>query len=112
MLIITFKDTDRYSNDPRHNRPLFITDTFDNQPMSRVMIDGGSVVNILLSKTLTYLGVYPSHLKPSMLVIQGFNQNEQHPFSSVSLKAKFGHKEDLTSFYIIDANTAYNSLIG
>lgn len=31
--------------------------------MSRVIIDGGSVVNILPAKTLDYLGVDPSQLR-------------------------------------------------
>lgn len=56
---VTLEDTDWYFNDPSHNRPLFITDSIDNQ-MSRVMIDNGSAVNILLAKILDYLGVDPS----------------------------------------------------
>jgi len=76
MPIVTFEDTNRYSDDPHHNRPLFITSIINNQPMSKVMINGGSVVNILPAKTLDYLEVDPSQLKPSTLAIQGFNQNE------------------------------------
>lgn len=60
MPTVTFKYTDRYSNDPCHNRPLFITSSIGNQPMSRIMIDDGSVVNILLAKILDYLGMDPS----------------------------------------------------
>lgn len=62
--------------------------------MSRVMIDGGSIVNILLAKTLDFLGVDPSQLRPSTLLIQGFNQNEQGSLGSIRLKTKFGHIEN------------------
>lgn len=60
MPIVTFEDTDRYSNDPHHNKSLFIAVRIDNQPVSRVMIDGGSAVNILPTKTLAYLDIEPS----------------------------------------------------
>lgn len=76
MSTVTFEDTDRYSDDPNHNRPLFIIGSIDNQPMSSVMIDGSSTINILPTKTLNYLRVDPSQLWLSTLVIQGFNQNE------------------------------------
>lgn len=112
MLTITFEDIDRYSNDPIHNRPLFIIGYIDNQPMSRIMIDGGSTINILPAKTLDYLRVNPSQRRPSTLVIQGFNQNEQYPLDFIRLRKKFGHIKYWTSFYIIDVDTAYNALIG
>lgn len=93
MPTVTFKDTNRYSDDPRHNKPLFIMSIIDNQLISREMIDGGSTANILPTKTLDYLGVDPSQLKPSTLVIQGFNQNVQCPFGSILLRKKFIHIE-------------------
>lgn len=65
----------------------------DNQPVSRVMIDGGSTINVLSAKTLDYLGIDPSQLQPSTLIIQGFNQNEQRPLGSIRLRTKFGHIE-------------------
>lgn len=94
MPTITFEDTDWYSNDPSNNRPLFIIGSIDNQPVFKVMIDGGLAINILLAKTLDYLGVHPYQLRPSTLVIQGFNQNEQCPLGFERLRTKFGHVED------------------
>lgn len=112
MPAVIFEDTNRYFNDPHHNRPLFITSFIDNQPVLGVMIDGGLAVNILSAKTLDYLGVDPSQLRPNTLVIQGFNQNEQRPLDFVRLRKKFGHIEGWTSFYVIDVDTTYNALIG
>lgn len=96
MPTITFEDSDRYSDNPYHNRPLFIIGIIDEQP--------GLVVNILLVKILTYLGINSSQLKPRSLVIQGFNQSEQHPLDSIRLKTKFRQIEDWTSFFVIEAN--------
>lgn len=60
MPTITFEDTDWYSDDISHNKPLFIIGSINNQPVYKVMIDGDSIVNILPTKTLDYLGVDPS----------------------------------------------------
>lgn len=43
-----------------HNRPLFIIGRIDDQPISRVVIDGSSIVNILTAKTFSYLRIEPS----------------------------------------------------
>lgn len=51
--MVTFEDNNRYSNDPYHNRPLFITSNINDQAISRVMIDGGSAVNIAHKDTGT-----------------------------------------------------------
>lgn len=69
MPIVTFEDIDQYFDDPGHNQPLFITCSIDNHLVSRVMIDGDSTINIRLLKTLDYLGVDLSQLRPSTLII-------------------------------------------
>lgn len=94
MPTVTIEDTDRYLDDPHHNKLLFITGSIDDQPMSRIMIDSGSAVNILPVKIMSHLGIDPSWLRPSSLVIQGFKQNEQHSLDSINSKTKFGHIED------------------
>lgn len=76
------------------------------------MIDKGSAINIFPAKTLDYLGIDPSQLQPSTLIIQGFNQNEQRPLGSIRLRTKFGHIEDWTPSYVIEVDIAYNALIG
>lgn len=111
MPTVTFEDTDHYLDDPCHNRPLFITCTIDDQSVSRVMIDDYSTFNILSAKTLAYLGVDLSQLRPNILFIQCFNQNEQRPLGFIKLRTKFGHIEDWTPFYIIVVDTKYNTLI-
>lgn len=60
MPTVTFEDTDQYSDDPGHNRPLFITSSIDNQPLS---------INILPIKTLNHLGVDLSQIRPNTLII-------------------------------------------
>ncbi|KAI3457318.1 hypothetical protein Pfo_013981 [Paulownia fortunei] len=69
-----------------HNRPLFITGYTREQKVNRILIDGGSAVNILPLRTLKELGISMDELANSRLMIQGFNQG--------------------------DAKTSYNMLLG
>ena len=60
----------------------------------RILVDGGSAANLLPRRALTLLGVRISQLRPSRLVIQGFNQNEQRPMVKIELRTKFGDIEE------------------
>ncbi|KAH7836484.1 hypothetical protein Vadar_001965 [Vaccinium darrowii] len=112
MSTVAFGDEDMYAETPDHNRPLFITGFVLNTEISRVMVDGGSAVNLLPKRALGMIGVRLSQLRPCHLVIQGFNQNEQRPMGKVKLRTKFGSIEEDTEFLVIDVNTSYNALLG
>lgn len=64
-----------------HNRPLYISGAIANEFVSRVLVDNGSGVCILPKKTLIRLGYSTAQLKPSHMVIQGYELNEQKPLS-------------------------------
>lgn len=57
MTAVTFDDNDRHANDPTHNRSLFITSKVNGVNLSHIMIEGGSVVNIISTRILLELGV-------------------------------------------------------
>ncbi|XP_058216876.1 uncharacterized protein LOC131327758 [Rhododendron vialii] len=101
-----------YTETPDHNRPLFITGLVLNTKISRVLVDGGSAVNLLPKRALGIIGVRLSQLQPCHLVIQGFNQNEQHPMGKIKLRTKFGGIKEDTEFLVIDVDTSYNALLG
>ena len=112
MSMITFNDNDMCAEVSNHNRPLFITGHILTSKVSRVMVDGGSAVNLLPRRALSLLSVPLSHLRPSHLVIQGFNQNEQRPMGKIRLQTKFGDIKEDTEFLVIDMDTSYNALLG
>ncbi|KAL0381243.1 UNVERIFIED_CONTAM: hypothetical protein Sangu_0188600 [Sesamum angustifolium] len=47
MSIITFTDEDLPLGSKPHNHPLFVTEYIREQKVNRILIDGGSAVNIL-----------------------------------------------------------------
>ena len=54
---IIFTNDDHLLGSKIHNRPLFVTSYIQEQEVNRVLIDGGSAVNILPLKILKELGI-------------------------------------------------------
>ncbi|KAG8376466.1 hypothetical protein BUALT_Bualt09G0066400 [Buddleja alternifolia] len=111
-IMVTFTEEDKMVKDYIHNRPLYITGQVNNVKISRILIDGGSAVNILPRKMLSILGVHPSKLRASNVVVQGFNQSEQRPLGKITFRTKFDVIEENTEFLVIEVDTSYNALLG
>ena len=58
--------------------------------IERILIDGGSAVNILPKMTMRRLGLTMEELSHSRLVIQGFNQGGQCAISMIHLELTIG----------------------
>ncbi|KAL0277962.1 UNVERIFIED_CONTAM: hypothetical protein Sradi_7309300 [Sesamum radiatum] len=74
MSTIPFTDEDLLLRSKPHNRPLFVVGYVREQKVNRILIDGGSVVNILPPRILKELEIPIHELSNSRLMIQGFNQ--------------------------------------
>ncbi|KAL0439167.1 UNVERIFIED_CONTAM: hypothetical protein Slati_2399700 [Sesamum latifolium] len=69
MSTMTFTDEDLLRGSKAHNRSLFITCYAHEQKISRILIDGGSAVNILPLRTVKEFGVSMDELTNSRLMI-------------------------------------------
>ncbi|KAL0295639.1 UNVERIFIED_CONTAM: hypothetical protein Scaly_3095600 [Sesamum calycinum] len=74
MSTITFIDEDLLLGFKPHNHTLFVVRYAREQKVNRILIDGGSVVNILPLRILKELEILIDELSISRLMIQGFNQ--------------------------------------
>lgn len=74
MPIISFSDEDLVCDD-EHNRPLMVMGYIRGKQVKRIMLDNGSAVNLLPLMILDKLGYQRSNLRPSGMMIQGFNQD-------------------------------------
>ena len=66
---LTFTDEDLLLGSKPHNRPLYVYGYAREQKINRILIDGGSVVNILPKMTMRRLGLTMEELSHSHLVI-------------------------------------------
>ena len=109
---LTFTDEDLLLGSKPHNRPLYVSGYAREQKIDRILIDGGSAVNILPKMTMRRLGLTMEELSHSRLVIQGFNQGGQHAIGMIHLKLVIGELASNVLFHVIDAKTTYNMLLG
>ncbi|KAK9677082.1 hypothetical protein RND81_11G120500 [Saponaria officinalis] len=95
-----------------HNRPLFVSGYIREQKVSRILVDGGSVVNIMPKATMLELGISASELTKSRLLIQGFNLGGQRSIGMIRIDLVMGELSSATLFQVIDAKTSYKLLLG
>lgn len=69
LTTFSFLDAKKYSNVKDHIPPLFISGIFKNKPITWVMVDNRSAVNIIPRLTLLLVGPTDAHLKHTNMVI-------------------------------------------
>ncbi|KAL0458509.1 UNVERIFIED_CONTAM: hypothetical protein Slati_0478100 [Sesamum latifolium] len=109
---LSFTDEDLLLGSKPHNRPLFILGFIQEQRVNRILIDGGSAVNIMPKTTMKKLGITLEDLSRSRLTIQGFDQGTQRAVGMTRLDLTVGELKASTLFHVIDARTSYNLLLG
>ncbi|GAA0146006.1 hypothetical protein LIER_06057 [Lithospermum erythrorhizon] len=109
---ITFTDEDMPEEDGDHKRPLYISGYLCDVKMSKMLVDGGSTVNILPLHTLKLLSILTEDLQQTRVMIQGFNQGGQRAMGKVSIHVVIGELETTSWFHLIDSKTTYNVLPG
>ena len=102
---IIFTNDDRLLGSKIHNRPLFVTGYIREQEVNRILINGGSTVNILPLKILKELRISLDELLPS-------NQGGQRAIGKIRLHMLIGEMDSSVLFQVIDAKTTYKVLIG
>ncbi|KAL0379324.1 UNVERIFIED_CONTAM: hypothetical protein Sradi_3237900 [Sesamum radiatum] len=112
MSTITFTEEDLLLGSKPHNRPLFMVGYARKQKVNRILIDGGSTVNILPLRTLKKLGIPMDELLKSRLMIQSFNQEGQRAIAIIRMELLMDDMVSTALFHITDAKTSYNMLLG
>ncbi|KAM1396777.1 hypothetical protein ACFX2I_014433 [Malus domestica] len=74
---INFTDEDLLLGSKLHNRFLFISGYVREHNVNRMIVDGGSAINIMPKSTITTIGIKVDELSRSCFLIQGFNQGGQ-----------------------------------
>ncbi|KAH0685749.1 hypothetical protein KY285_019065 [Solanum tuberosum] len=112
MAKITFFDDDILFGDTFHNRPLFVVGFAREKMVNRILVDGGSGINILPIRTMKELGISTTDLTDSRLMIQGFNQGGQRSIGTVKIDLTIGELRSSVWLHVIDAKTSYNIFLG
>jgi len=108
----TFSDDDLLLGSKPHNRPLFVTGYIREQKVKRILVDGGSAVNIIPKSTMHDLGITTDDLSKSRMVIQGFSLESQRAIGTIRLELTLADLSTSSIFHVIDSKTSYKLLLG
>ncbi|KAK4383075.1 hypothetical protein Sango_2811300 [Sesamum angolense] len=111
MSTITFTDEDLVLGSKSHNRLLFVAGYVREQKVNRILIDGGSAVNILPLRILKELEFPIDELSNSRLIIQGFNQGGQRVVGIIRIQLTMEDMVSSALCHVIDTKTYYNMLL-
>jgi hypothetical protein len=115
---ITFSREDHPNRIPNPGQyPLVVDTVIGNARFSKVLMDGGSIFNILYAHTLRLLGIGLDQLWPSTTPFHGVAPGKHvQPLGQIDLPVWFGmpynfHKETLT-FEVVVFRGAYHAILG
>jgi hypothetical protein len=115
---ITFSREDHPNRIPNPGQyPLVVDPVIGNARFSKVLMDGGSSLNILYAHTLRLLGIGLDQLRPSTTPFHGIAPGKRiQPLGQIDLPVWFGmqdnfRKETLT-FEVVGFKRAYHAILG
>jgi hypothetical protein len=115
---ITFSREEHTNRIPNPGQyPLVVDPIIRNARFSKVLMDGGSSLNILYAHTLRLLGIGLDQLRPSTTPFHGVAPGKRvQPLGQIDLPVWFGtpsnfHKETLT-FEVVGFRGAYHAILG
>ena len=96
----------------RHIKPLNIRAHLNGRPVSKVLIDNGSAVNVMPLRMLRALGRSINDLKEIGVVVFAFTGEVSKTLGILPINISIDHKTALSAFFVIDSITNYNIFLG
>ena len=113
---ITFSDSDLEGCQHPYDNPLVVRAIVANTTVHRVLIDNGSSADIIFASAFNKMDIGREKLEPVNTHLRGFSGEKVLPLGSIQLVLTLGEppcqETTTTRFFIVDAPSAYNMLLG
>jgi hypothetical protein len=109
MMVVFEKPTD---DERQHLKALFVKDRVDEQPVSKILIDGGATINIMPYVMHQKLSKGDQDLTKTDMMLKDFEDNVSPAKGVVCVELTIGSKTLPTTFFVINGKGAYNLLLG
>jgi hypothetical protein len=115
---ITFSREDHPNRIPNPGQyPLVVDPVIGNVRFSKVLMDGGSNLNILYAHTLRLLGIGLDQLRPSTTSFHGVAPGKHvQPLGQIDLPVWFGtpsnYRKEMLTFEVVGFRGAYHAILG
>ena len=95
-----------------HLRPLYIKAHINGKPISRLLIDGGAVLNVMPYSTVKKLKRSRKNLKETNMTMSNFTSESTLALSFLIAKLRVGSRTTNKMFFVVDAKLRYTILLG
>ena len=95
----------------RHLRPLYIKAYVNGKPISKVLIDGGAVLNVMPYNTVKKLGKSRKDLKEMNMTMSNFIRGSTPTIGFLIAEQTVGSRTTNTVFFMVDAKPGYTILL-
>jgi hypothetical protein len=115
---ITFDRSDHPDNVPHPSQyPLVIDPIIDKKRLSKVLMDGGSGLNIIYAETLNAMGVDWARVWPTGVPFHGIVPGKQaKPLGQIDMPITFGDKSNFRTetltFEVVGFHATYHAILG
>jgi hypothetical protein len=115
---ITFDRSDHPNSVPHLGRyPLVVDPIVDKKHLSKVLMDGGSSLNIIYAKTLNAMGIDRARVWPTGAPFHGIVPEKQaKPLRQIDLPVTFGDKSNIRTetltFEVVGFHETYHAILG
>ena len=113
---ITFSDSDMEGCQHPHNDPLVKRAVVANKTVHRVLVDNGSLADIIFASAFDKMGIGREKLEPINAHLRGFSGERVLSLGSIQLVITLGDSlcqaTTAIRFLITDSPSAYNILLG
>ena len=96
----------------QHLKALFVKGRVDGQPITKILIDGGAVINIMPYAVYRKLGKGDQDLTKIDMMLKDFEGNVSPVKGAICIELTIGIKTLPTTFFVISGKGAYNLLLG
>ena len=113
---ITFSDSYLEGCQHPHDDPLVIRAVVANKTVHRVLVDNGSLADIIFASAFDKMGIGRERLEPVSTHLRGFSGEKVLPLGSIQLVLTLGdppcQATTTARFLVVDSPSAYNMLLG
>ncbi|KAF8088727.1 hypothetical protein N665_0532s0086 [Sinapis alba] len=109
---ISFTEEDTKGLDKPHNDPLVVELRIGDCEVTRVLVDTGSSVDLIFSKTLQRMDVKDYELKPCKRPLTSFARDTTMTIGTVKLPVYVARITKIVKFVVIDSLAIYNVILG
>ena len=96
----------------RHIRPLYVRAHINGKPVSKVLMDNGSVVNVMPLRMLRALGRSICDSIETEVSVSSLTKEISKTLVVLPIDITVGSKTSLSAFFVINSITNYNVVLG